>query len=86
MHISTSPLGRDRLSSCLFPPKKMAKQHPDAPKQFGIRISDETMELVSSIQEFRLRTSQSATLASIVEDAINHYYERLVEEGAIDDK
>ena len=64
----------------------MAKQHPDAPKQLGIRMSDETMELVSSIQEFRLRTSQSATLAAIVEDAINCYYDRLVEEGAIDDK
>lgn len=64
----------------------MARQHPDAPKQFGIRISDETMELVSSIQEFRIRTSQSPTLASIVEDAIGCYYDALVKEGAIDDK
>jgi hypothetical protein len=64
----------------------MAHDHPDAPKQFGIRLSQETMELVSAIQEFRLRTQQSPTLASIVEDAIGCYYERLVEEGAINDK
>jgi predicted DNA-binding protein len=61
----------------------MAQEHPDAPKQFGIRLSDEVMELVSAIQEFRRRTNQSTTLASIVEDAIEVYYEDLVEEGAI---
>lgn len=61
----------------------MASQHPDAPKQFGIRLSDEVMELVSAIQKFRRRTNQSTTLASIVEDAIEVYYEDLVEEGAI---
>lgn len=64
----------------------MAKDHPNAPKQFGIRLSDEVMELVSEIQEFRLRTQQSPTLSSIVEDAIETYYARLVEEGAISDK
>ena len=61
----------------------MASQHPDAPKQFGIRLSDEVMELVSEIQEFRQRTNQPITLASIVEDAIGIYHDRLVEEGAI---
>ncbi len=63
----------------------MAHEHPDAPKQFGIRLSAETMELVSAIQEFRQRTNQPMTLASIVEDAIGVYYDALVEEGAIAD-
>ena len=63
----------------------MASEHPDAPKQFGIRLSAETLELVNAIQEFRHRTNQSTTLASIVEDAIEVYYEDLVEEGAISD-
>ncbi len=63
----------------------MASEHPDAPKQFGIRLSAETLELVNAIQEFRRRTNQSTTLASIVEDAIEVYYEDLVEEGAISD-
>ena len=63
----------------------MAHEHPDAPKQFGIRISADTMELVSAIQEFRQPTNQPMTLASIVEDAIELYYARLVEEGAIAD-
>jgi predicted DNA-binding protein len=63
----------------------MAYDHPDAPKQFGIRLSQDTMELVSAIQEFRQRTNQPTTLASIVEDAIEVYYEDLVEEGAITD-
>ena len=61
----------------------MAKEHPDAPKQFGIRLSEETMELVSAIQEFRQRTNQPITLAAIVEDAIGIYYDTLVDEGAI---
>jgi len=61
----------------------MAQQHPDAPKQFGIRLSDDTMELVTAIQEFRIRTNQSPTLSSIVEDALEVYYARLVEEGAV---
>ena len=61
----------------------MALEHPDAPKQFGIRISTEVMELVSAIQEFRVRTNQPTTLAAIVEDAIDIYYDALVEEGAI---
>ena len=61
----------------------MASQHPDAPKQFGIRLSDEVMEMVSEIQEFRQRTNQATTLASIVESAIQCHYNRLVKEGAI---
>jgi len=63
----------------------MASEHPDAPKQFGIRLNQDTMELVSAIQEFRQRTNQPTTLAAIVEDAIGVYYDRLVEEGAIDE-
>ena len=61
----------------------MTKEHQDAPKQFGIRLNQETMELVSEIQEFRERTNQPTTLSSIVEDAISVYHERLVVEGAI---
>lgn len=57
--------------------------HPDAPKQFGIRLSEETMKLVSEIQHHRQRTNQSLTLASIVEDAIRCHYNRLVNEDAI---
>ena len=64
----------------------MARQHPEAPKQFGIRISDEVMELVSVIQECRQRNSQSITLAAVVEDAIKAYYDLLVERGDINDK
>ena len=64
----------------------MARQHPDAPKQFGIRISDEVMELVSVIQECRQRNSQPITLAAVVEDAIKAYYDLLVERGQINDK
>ena len=64
----------------------MARQHPDAPKQFGIRISDEVMELVSVIQECRQRNSQPITLAAVVEDAIKAYYDLLVERGDINDK
>jgi len=61
----------------------VTKEHPDAPKQFGIRLNQETMELVSEIQEFRERTNQPTTLSSIVENAISVYHDRLVEEGAI---
>ena len=57
--------------------------HPDAPKQFGIRLSEETMKLVSQIQHHRQRTNQPITLASIVEDAIQCHYNRLVNEGAV---
>jgi hypothetical protein len=66
-------------------PAAMAHDHPDAPKQFGIRLSQDTMELVSAIQEFRQRTNQPTTLAAIVEDAIQCHYNRLVKEGAITD-
>jgi len=30
----------------------MANGHPDAPKQLEIRLSDETMEMASAIQQF----------------------------------
>ena len=68
-----------------YPHQQMASEHPDAPKQFGIRLSQETMELVSAIQQFRQRTNQSLTLASIVESAIQCHYARLVKEGAIEE-
>ena len=61
----------------------MVKDHPDAPKQFGIRLSAEIMEMVSEIQKFRQRNNQSTTLSAIVEDAIEVYYEDLVESGEI---
>jgi hypothetical protein len=64
----------------------MAREHPDAPKQFGIRISNEVMELVSVIQECRQRNSQPITLAAVIEDAIKAYYDLLVERGQINDK
>jgi hypothetical protein len=64
-------------------PAAMAYDHPDAPKQFGIRLSEETMKLVSEIQHHRQRTNQPTTLAAIVEDAIQCHYNRLVNEGAI---
>ncbi len=64
----------------------MAREHPDAPKQFGIRISNEVMELVSVIQECRQRNSQPITLAAVIDDAIKAYYDLLVERGQINDK
>jgi uncharacterized glyoxalase superfamily protein PhnB len=64
----------------------MASEHPDAPKQFGIRLSDEVMGMVSAIQEHRKQTNQPITLSAVVEDAIRCYYNRLVSEGAIHDK
>jgi hypothetical protein len=66
-------------------PAEMASEHPDAPKQFGIRLSEDTMELVSAIQQYRKQTNQATTLASIVESAIQCHYARLVKEGAISD-
>ena len=64
----------------------MVKDHPDAPKQFGIRLSAEVMEMVSAIQQFRQRNNQPTTLSAIVEDAIEVYYEDLVESGEIQDE
>ncbi|MEX0649846.1 MAG: hypothetical protein WD200_02510 [Candidatus Andersenbacteria bacterium] len=69
-----------------LPPAAMANDHPDAPKQFGIRLSEDTMKLVSEIQHFHQRNNQSITLAAIVEDAIECHYNRLVSEGAIKEK
>lgn len=63
----------------------MAKEIPDAPKQFGIRLSSETMELVSAIQDYRRKDGQPFTLAAVVEDAIECYYDHLVKQGHIDD-
>ena len=63
----------------------MAHDHPDAPKQYGIRLSNDTMKLVSEIQHHRQRTNQPITLSSIVEDAIQCHYNRMMSEGAISD-
>jgi hypothetical protein len=63
----------------------MASEHPDAPKQFGIRLSDEVIAMVSAIQEHRKQTNQPTTLSAVVEDAIRCHYNRLVREGAIND-
>ena len=73
----------DPLHPSTTDPADMTNDHPDAPRQFGIRLSEETMELVSAIQEFRQRTNQPTTLAAIVEDAIGVYYDRLEAEGAL---
>jgi len=64
----------------------MATEHPDAPQQFGIRLSAEIMEMVSAIQQFRQSNNQSTTLSAIVEDALEVYYEDLVESGEIQDE
>ena len=61
----------------------MASEHPDAAKQYGIRLTDEVMEMVSEIQQFRQRSNQTTTLAAIVETAIQCHYNRLVQEGAL---
>ena len=61
----------------------MASEHPDAAKQYGIRLTDEVMEMVSEIQQLRQRTNQPTTLAAIVETAIQCHYNRLVQEGAL---
>ena len=44
------------------------------------------MQLVAEIQDYRKRTQQPITLASLVEDAIEAYYDLLVERGDINDK
>jgi hypothetical protein len=64
----------------------MATEQPDAPKQFGICLSDEIMEMVSAIQQFRESNNQLTTLSAIVEDALEVYYEDLVESGEIQDQ
>ena len=63
----------------------MAKEHPDAPRQLGIRLSNESIELVSAIQEYRRKNNEPYTLAAIFEDAIDFYYEHLVEQVHIED-
>jgi hypothetical protein len=64
----------------------MAQDHPEALKQFGIRLHPDVMEMISKIQQFRQRTNQPLTLSSIVEDAVEWYYARLLEEGAIEEE
>ena len=59
----------------------VANQHPDAPKQFGVRLCDEILEMISKIQEYRKTNNQPTTLSAIVEDAIEEMYDCLVESG-----
>ena len=61
----------------------MANNHPDAPKQFGIHLREEAMEVVSEIQLYRQRTNQTITLTPIGEDAIHCHYNLLANEDAI---
>lgn len=44
------------------------------------------MELVAEIQEHRKLTSQPFTLASIIEDALEAYYDELIDEGILNNK
>jgi predicted DNA-binding protein len=67
----------------LFPPA-MASEHPDAPKQFGIRLSNEVMAMIGKIQEYRKKQNHPTTLSSIVEDAIEEMYDFMVENGVIE--
>ena len=62
----------------------MASEHPDAPKQFGIRLSDEVMAMIGKIQEYRKKQNHPTTLSSIVEDAIEEMYDFMVENGVIE--
>ena len=68
-----------RIQSTIHEP--VAHQHPDAPKQFGVRLCDEILEMVSKIQEYRKNHNQPSTLSAIVEDAIEEMYDCLVESG-----
>ena len=61
----------------------MANEHPDAPKQFGIRLSSEILEMVSKIQEYRKTHNHPTSLSSIVEDAIEEMYDFMVENGVL---
>jgi hypothetical protein len=72
-------------NSHLTPSKsEMAQDHPDAPKQYGIRLRQETMGLVAEIQEHHRKSNKPYTLAAIVESAIESYYDTLVEDGEIE--
>ena len=62
----------------------MASEHPDAPKQFGIRLSNEVMAMIDKIQEYRKKQNHPTTLSSIVEDAIEEMYDFMVENGVIE--
>jgi hypothetical protein len=63
----------------------MAKEHPEAPRQLGIRLSNESIELVSAIQEYRRKNNEPFTLGAIFEDALECYYDHLVKEGHLAD-
>jgi hypothetical protein len=62
----------------------MANDHPDAPKQFGIRLHPDVMEMVSRIQDYRRKNNHPTTLSSIVEDAIEQMFDLMVEDGIIE--
>ncbi len=61
----------------------MAHDHPDAPKQFGIRLSPEILEMVSKIQVYRKKHNHPTSLSSIVEDAIEEMYDFMIKNGAL---
>lgn len=61
----------------------MASTQSQSPRQFGIHLSAEVMERITTIQAFRERTNQSLSLIAILEDAICHYHDRLVAERGI---
>jgi predicted DNA-binding protein len=67
-----------------LPAPAMASEHPDAPKQFGIRLSNEVMAMIGKIQEYRKKQNHPTTLSSIVEDAIEEMYDFMVENGVIE--
>lgn len=64
----------------------MAKDDSGATRPFTIRLSRETMELISVIQESRKRHARPISPASVVDDAIKAYYDLLVERGQLNDK
>lgn len=64
----------------------MAKDIPILPKQYGVRIPEEIMALVEEIIEHRKHTQQPCTLSAVVCDAIEAYYDELVDEGILNDK
>jgi predicted DNA-binding protein len=63
----------------------MASEHPDAPKQFSVRLCDEVMEMVTKIQGYRKKHNHPTTLSSIVEDAIEEMYDFMIETGALEE-
>lgn len=64
----------------------MAKDIPVIAKQYGVRIPDDIKELAEEIIEYRKHAQLPCTLSAVVCDAIEAYYDLLVEEGTLNDK